>query len=63
MNKIVIVNDFVIGGGVENVMYNLISYLVNKNYDITFIALRGKKEEFRSVFPAEVKFISLSKLP
>lgn len=56
--KIVIINDLIIGGGVENVLYNLLMYLNDKDYDITVITFRGTKEEFYELYPANMKHIS-----
>ena len=43
--KILIRNDMITGGGVENVMYNLIQFLHKKNYDITVVTDLGSSEE------------------
>lgn len=61
MKNIVIVNDLITGGGVENVLYNLVQYLMKLDYNITIIALRATEEEFKKVYSSDVKFISLKK--
>ncbi len=47
MKKILFVNDYIIGGGVEKVMYDLISNLPKNKYDITVGAMiENKSEEY-----------------
>ena len=55
--KILIRNDMITGGGVENVMYNLIQFLHKKNYDITVVTDLGSSEEFYNIFPENINYI------
>lgn len=60
LKKIIIRNDLITGGGVENVMYNLIMYMLKRDYDITVVTDSGTSDEFYNIFPREVKFIRSS---
>ena len=59
--RIVIINDLITGGGVENVLYNLVMYLNGKNYDITVMTFHGTRKDFYELYPANVKYISYGK--
>lgn len=56
MNTILIRNNYVFGGGVENVLYNLVLYLVDRGYKITIVGDHCSKKRFYSSFPKCVKF-------
>ena len=56
--KILVVNDLVTGGGVENVLYNLLMFLYERGYDITVMTFYGDKKEFNEVFPDDIRYIS-----
>lgn len=58
MQKIIICNDLVYGGGVENVMLNLVRYLSKKDYDITVIGDGCTQEEFCRFYPESVRYYS-----
>lgn len=55
--KIIIRNDMIIGGGVENVMYSLVKYLHQRNYDITVVTDNGNSENFYNLYPRNIKYI------
>lgn len=55
--KILILNDIVAGGGVENVIYNLINFLKGKNeYDISFMTLYNQREVFEKIYSSEIDY-------
>lgn len=53
--KILIINDIATGGGVENVMQNLVKYLSKKNYKITVLT-RYYDEKFKLIYPSGVRY-------
>ena len=53
--KILVLNDLVVGGGVENVMYQLVQDLC-KREDVTVISLVDQTEEFERCYPTDVKY-------
>nr|WP_321399871.1 glycosyltransferase [uncultured Desulfobacter sp.] len=57
MKTILIRNDLITGGGVENVMHTLVSYLATHNYDISVVTDEGNQEEFYSIYPSKAKYI------
>lgn len=54
--RILIVNDLISGGGVENVLFSLVCYLCDRSYNVTVMTLSGTKDEFYSIFPEQVDF-------
>ena len=60
MKKVLIRNDLIEGGGVENVMQNLIMFLDERGYEITVVTDRGSKKEFYSIFSDTIKYFRSS---
>ena len=60
MNKILIRNDLIEGGGVENVMQNLIMFLDKCGYKITVVTDRGNNKEFYNIFPDTIRYFRSS---
>ena len=60
MKKVLIRNDLIEGGGVENVMQNLIMFLDERGYEITVVTDRGNKKEFYSIFSDTIKYFRSS---
>ncbi len=58
MKKILIYNDLVYGGGVENVMLNLTLFLVSKGYKVTLASSEYDKSNFSRLYPRQVKYIA-----
>ncbi len=58
MKKILIINDFVVGGGVEGVMKSLIDYIADRDYDVTLLTLYDRKNDFEGLFAPSVKYDS-----
>lgn len=55
MEKIIFINDFIFGGGVEKVMYNVVDAICKEgSYDITVFA-PYKEKNFYKVYPKSVK--------
>ncbi|MGN0550988.1 MAG: glycosyltransferase [Acutalibacteraceae bacterium] len=57
IKNVLIRNDLVFGGGVENVMYNLVNYLSKRGYRVTVAGEQCKKREFYKSYPQEVRFV------
>ena len=55
MKKILIANDFLKGGGVENVLENLVQYLLEQNYEITLMIPNCTKQEIHEHLSSRVK--------
>lgn len=55
MKRIIIFNDLAIGGGVENVMQNLVKYLATQNYEI-IIFTDVFCRQFYDFYPTGVKY-------
>lgn len=53
--EILIINDLLTGGGVENVMQNLVEYLINKEYKITILT-EYFDENFKEIYPDNVRY-------
>lgn len=53
--NILVINDFVVGGGVENVMYQLVQYLYRRE-NVTVLSIYNQTEAFERIYPAEVKY-------
>lgn len=62
MKKILIVNDLIVGGGVEIILYQLATYLSKQNYAVTIATFKGDKKEFYTHFSKNIKYLLL-KLP
>ena len=60
MKKILIRNDLIEGGGVENVMQNLIMFLDKREYKITVVTDRGNNKEFYNIFPDTIRYFRSS---
>lgn len=60
MKKILIRNDLIEGGGVENVMQNLIMFLDKRGYKITVVTDRGNNKEFYNIFPDTIRYFRSS---
>lgn len=58
MKKIMIRNDLIYGGGVENVLYNLVIYLADKGYKVTVVGDHCRKKEFYGLYPKEVRYLN-----
>ena len=56
--KILIINDIISGGGVENVLYNLALYLYHKEYNITIVT-RYYDDSFKNKYPKNIKYLHL----
>ena len=59
MKKILIVNELVVGGGVEKVMEDLVLSLPKKEYQITLAAFFDEKKVAKETFPSIVKYYQL----
>ena len=59
MKKILIVNDLIVGGGVEVILYQLATYLSKQNYEVTIATFRGDKKEFYTRFSKNIKYVLL----
>lgn len=57
--KVLIENDTLFGGGVEQIMYYLVEYLHQKGYAITIVTAKGDKNQFQQVYPNTVRFFPL----
>lgn len=55
MKKILIANDLLTGGGVENVLYNMVRYLIKNGYDVTLMIPNCSQEEVSDLFEGNVK--------
>lgn len=55
--KILIVNDLLLGGGVEKLMYDLVQYW-HDQYDITIMTDQYHGDEFKDTYPENVNYIS-----
>lgn len=56
-NRILIGNDILHGGGVENVLQTMTSYFLEKGYDVTIIASPVPGQNFNDYFDRKVHFI------
>lgn len=57
--NILFINDYVVGGGVEKVLKNIIDYLeVKDSYHITLLSLYNQKEEFKKIYPSDITYLS-----
>lgn len=57
MKKILFINDFIYGGGVEKVMHDIVNYLSDKQYDITVFTIYDDKS-FYNHYSYSVKHIT-----
>ena len=57
--KILIMNDLIAGGGVENVMQELVRYLQGKGHNITIGTTTGSRKEVHKYYPSGVHFFSI----
>ena len=55
MKRILIANDLLKGGGVENVLESLVRYLMNRGNEITLMIPNCSEHEARSIFGADIK--------
>ena len=55
MKRILIANNLLKGGGVENVLENLVNYLLKCGNEVTLLIPKCSSNEARSVFGADVK--------
>lgn len=58
MKKILIINDLTTGGGVENILQNLVKYLNERDYKITVFTSQYEKN-FYSFYPPKVSYYHL----
>ena len=56
--KIIIENDLIAGGGVEQVMFNLVMFLRKHHYSVTVVTNEGTDKQFYSHYPKDVKYFS-----
>ena len=54
MKKILIANDYLVGGGVENVLENMVRYLIKHNYDITLMIPNCSQQDIYNLFGYEI---------
>ena len=59
MKNILIINNAAIGGGVESVMYNLATYLLQKGNKLT-VYTTFNEYDFYEKYPKEIKYLHLS---
>lgn len=57
MRTILIRNDLIYGGGVENVLFNLACYLVDRGYQITIVGEKCNSKEFHRLYPKKIRYI------
>lgn len=55
--RIIFINDYVHGGGVEKVLENIVGYLDPDKYDIT-VMTHMKEKNFYKYYPAHVRYIN-----
>lgn len=55
MKKILIINDLIAGGGVENVLHTLALYLKDR-YKVSIVTLYGRNKQFKKQYPSKIKF-------
>ena len=55
MKRILIANDMLKGGGVENFLENLVRYLLNHDYDVSLYIPDCKQEDAEDVFGKDIK--------
>ena len=59
MKKILIVNEWIVGGGVEKVMKDLISSIPETEYQITLATFYNDKDTFRENYPDTINYQQL----
>ena len=59
MKKILIVNEWLVGGGVEKVMKDLILSLPETEYQLTLVSFYNDKRVFRQSYPTTIKYHQL----
>lgn len=59
--KILLENDLVLGGGVENVMQTLALYLLRKGNNVTILASPNDDADFKKIYPPEIRCIRRSR--
>ena len=57
--KIIIRNDVITGGGVENVLFNLASYLQANGHEVTVIVDHGRRDVFYANYDRRIHFITV----
>ena len=55
--KFLFINDYVVGGGVENVMLQLVRYL-SRTEKVTITTRFNQKEDFKRIYPRNVRYNS-----
>lgn len=59
MKKILIANDLLVGGGVENLLENLVRYLLQHEYDVSLMIPNCTQEEVDALFGEKVTLYPL----
>lgn len=63
MKRVLIVNEWLIGGGVEKVMFDLVHSLPEEEYDITILTLYEDKDfSIEDIYSRRVKYVRANKL-
>ena len=55
MKKVLLINDYISSGGVENIMLEFAKFLTSREYDVT-IYTKYRQKEFYSLYPKKVKY-------
>ena len=55
MKRILIANDLLIGGGVENVLENMVQYLLRQGEEVTLLIPNCSAQQARDVFGSKIK--------
>ncbi len=59
--RALLLNDRVLGGGSEQVLYQVINHLLSRGWRVTVVALRGTRRELAVYCPGRLRFFSLRK--
>ena len=54
MKRILIANDLLIGGGVENVLENMVQYLLRQGAEVTLLIPNCSEQQARDVFGSKI---------
>lgn len=56
MKKVLIMNDYLIGGGVEKVLYDIVNFMSKGEYEITLVSFYPNELILKEIYPSNIKY-------